>query len=87
MHPVFHVSFLKDNFEDSVKLEQTQVLRHVSELVENHEEYKDETILNNRMLRSRDTEYLVKWRGYHVKESNMGTKFGLGECKEGDAKL
>ena len=34
-----------------------------------HEEYKVETILNNCKLQSRDTEYLVKWRGYHVKEA------------------
>ena len=41
----------------------------VPELVGNHEEYEVETILNKRKLRSRDTEYLVKWRGYHVKEA------------------
>ena len=35
----------------------------------NHEEYEVEKILNKRKLRSRDTEYLVKWRGYHVKEA------------------
>ena len=63
------------------------MLRPVPELVGNHEEYKVETILNKRKLRSRDTEYLVKWRGYHVKEANMGTKFGLGECQEGGARL
>ena len=64
-----------------------QVLRHVPELVENHEEYEVETILNKCKLQSRDTEYLVKWRGYHVKGSNMGTKFGIGECQEGGARL
>ena len=45
------------------------MLRPVPELVANHEEYEVETILNKRKLRSRDTEYLVKWRGYHVKEA------------------
>ena len=35
----------------------------------NHEEYEVETILNKRKLRSQGTEYLVKWRGYHVKEA------------------
>ena len=44
------------------------MLRPVPELVGNHEEYEVDTILNKRKLRSRDTEYLVKWRGYHVKE-------------------
>ena len=67
VHPVFHVSLLKKYFEDSMRLEREQVLRPVSELVGNHEEYEVETILNKHKLWSRDTEYLVKWRGYHVK--------------------
>ena len=69
VHPVFHVLLLKEYFQDSVRPECEQVLRHVPELVGNHEEYEVETILNKRKLRSRDTEYLVKWRGYHVKEA------------------
>ena len=69
VHPVFHVSLLKEYFEDSVRPEREQVLQPVPELVRNHEEYEVETILNKRKLRSQDTEYLVKWRGYHVKEA------------------
>ena len=57
-----------------------QVLRPVPELVGNYEEYEVETILNKRKLRSRDTKYLVKWRGYHVKEAIWGTKLGLLPC-------
>ena len=52
VHPVFHVLLLKEYFEDSVRLEREQVLRPISELVENHEEYKVETILNKCKLRS-----------------------------------
>ena len=52
VHPVFHGSLFKEYFEDSVRSEREQVLRHVSELVGNHEEYKVETILNKRKLRS-----------------------------------
>ena len=59
VHPVFHVSLLKEYFEDSVRSKREQVLRHVPELVGNHKEYEVETI---RKLRSRDTEYLLKWR-------------------------
>ena len=61
MHPMFHVLLLKAYFEDLVRPEREQVLRPVSELVRNHEEYKVETILKKCKLRSRDTEYLVKW--------------------------
>ena len=50
VHPVFHVSLLIEYFEDSVRPERKQVLRPVSELVENHEEYKVETILNKHKL-------------------------------------
>ena len=50
VHPVFHVSLLKKHFEDSMRSE--QVLQPVPELVGNHEEYKVETILNKRKLRS-----------------------------------
>ena len=68
MHSVFHVSLLKEYFEDSVRPEREQVLRPVPDLLENHDEYEVDTILNKRKLQSRDTEYLVKWRGYYVKE-------------------
>ena len=61
VHPAFHVSLLKEYFKDSVRPECEQVLRLVPELVGNHEEYEVETILKKCKLRSRDTEYLVKW--------------------------
>ena len=57
VHPVFHVSLLKEYFEDSVRPEREQVLRPVPELVGNHEEYEVETILNKLKSRSRDMEY------------------------------
>ena len=82
MHPVFYVSLLKEYFEDSVRPEREQVLRPVSELVENHEEYEVETILNKRKLRSQDTEYLVKWRGYHVKKATWVPSSDLGNAKK-----
>ena len=82
VHPVFHVSLLKEYFKDSVRPEREQVLRPVPELVENHEEYEVETILNKCKLRSRDTEYLVKWRGYHVKEATWVPSSDLGNAKK-----
>ena len=45
---MIHVSLLKEYFADSVRPEREQVLRLVPELVENHEEYEVETILNKR---------------------------------------
>ena len=48
----------------------------------NHEEYEVETILNKRKLRSRDTQYLVKWRGYHVKEATWVPSSDLGNAKK-----
>ena len=62
--------------------EREQVLRPVPGLVGNHEEYEVETILNKRKLRSRDTEYLVKWRGYHVKEWTWVPSSDLGNAKK-----
>ena len=82
VHPVFHVLLLKEYFEDSVRPEREQVLRPISELVENYEEYEVETILNKRKLQSRDTEYLVKWRGYHVKEATWIPGSDLGNAKK-----
>ena len=58
------------------------MLRPVPKLVGNHEEYEVETILNKRKLRSRDTEYLVKWRGYHVKEATWVPSSDLGNAKK-----
>ena len=51
VHPVFHVSLLKEYFEDSVRPEREQMLRSVPKLVGNREEYEVETILNKRKLR------------------------------------
>ena len=82
VHPVFHVLLLKEYFKDSVRLEHEQVLRPVPELVENHKKYKVETILNKRKLRSRDTEYLVKWRGYHVKEATWVPSLDLENARK-----
>ena len=53
VHLVFHISLLKEYFEDSVRPEREQVLRPVPELVGNQEEYEVETILNKRKLQSR----------------------------------
>ena len=82
VHPVFHVSLLKEYFEDSVRPEREQVLRPVPELVGNHEEYEVETILNKCKLRSQDTRYLVKWRGYHVNEATWVPSLDLGNAKK-----
>ena len=82
VHPVFHVSLLKEYLEDSVRPEREQVLRLVPELVGNHEEYEVETILNKRKLRSRDTEYLVKCRRYHVKEATWVPSSDLENAKK-----
>ena len=57
-------------------------------LVGNHEEYEVETILNKRKLhmvprhRVFSEVATIPFEG-----SNMGTKFGFGECKEGGARL
>ena len=58
------------------------MLRLVPELVGNHEEYEVETILNKRKLRCRDTEYLVKWRGHHVKEATWVPSTNLRDAKK-----
>ena len=82
VHQMFHVLLLKEYFKDSVRPEREQVLQPISELVKNHEEYEVETILNKRKLRSRDTEYLVKWREYHVKEATWVSSSDLGNAKK-----
>ena len=82
MHPVFYVLLLKEYFEDSVRSGRGQVLRLVLELVGSHEEYKVETILNKHKLWSRDTKYLVKWRGYHANEATWVLSSGLGNAKK-----
>ena len=86
VHLVFHISLLKEYFEDSVRLEREQVLRPVPELVGNHKEYEVETILNKRKLRSRHGVFGEVAR-IPCEGSNMGIEFGLGECKEGGARL
>ena len=81
MHHVFHISLLNEYFEDSVRSEREQVLRAIPELVRNHEEYVVEIILNKCKLQSQNTKYLVKWRGYHVKEAIWAPISDLGNAK------
>ena len=57
------------------------MLRPIPKFVGNHEEYEVETILNKRKLRSRDTEYLVNWQGYYVKEATWVPSLDLGNAK------
>jgi len=65
IHPVFHVSLLKkvtkDNFDR--KPEPIQ-----AEVIDNHEEYEVEEILDTRKKRKK-TEYLVKWKRYGIEEN------------------
>ena len=81
VHPCSRSCYYKEYFEDSVRPKREQVLRPVPTLVGNHEEYEVETILNKRKLRSRDMEYLVQWRRYHVNEATWVPSSDLGNSK------
>ncbi|KAL3688559.1 hypothetical protein R1sor_014868 [Riccia sorocarpa] len=74
IHPTFHVSLLKKYFEDKTP-ERKQILRPLPDLTHEEPEYEVEVILRSRR-RKNQTEYLVKWKGYHVSESTW--------LKEGD---
>ena len=62
IHPVFHVSLLK-KYNQSDKFVSRQQPPPDPILVQDHQEYEVETILDKRKRYNR-IEYLVKWKGY-----------------------
>ena len=63
------------------------MLRHVPKLVENHEEYEVEDNLEQAQVTVPRHGVFGEVARIPCEGSNMGTKFGLGECEEGGARL
>ena len=64
IHPVFHVSLLKSYIEPEI-IDDRKLPSPPPEpvTIEDHEEFEVERILDRR-TKYRQTEYLVKWKGY-----------------------
>ena len=82
VHPMFHVSLLKPFKEDTLWPDRKQVIRPPPNLVGDHLEYEVEGILKCRNHKHKGKEYLVKWRGYHEKESTWVTAKDMVHAKE-----
>ena len=66
VHPVFHVSDLKLYISSSRK----QYSRPDPEIIEDHEEYEVEKVLDHKYDKRRRCDvYLIKWKGYPESES------------------
>ena len=62
IHPVFHVSLLYPHSKDTIP--GCTPLPPPPIEIEGEEEYEVEEILNSRLHRGRQLQYLVKWKGY-----------------------
>ena len=82
VHPTFHVSLLKPFKEDTIWTGRKQVIRPPPDLVGDHLEYEVEGILKCRNHKRKGKEYLVKWRGFHEKESTWVAAKDMVNAKE-----
>jgi len=68
IHPVFHVSLLRQYHDPSIVPGRPALDRPPPEVIDGADEYEVEAILDQRTHRQK-TQYLVKWKGYHESES------------------
>jgi RNase H-like domain found in reverse transcriptase/Reverse transcriptase (RNA-dependent DNA polymerase)/Integrase zinc binding domain/Chromo (CHRromatin Organisation MOdifier) domain/Retroviral aspartyl protease len=87
IHKTFHVSKLKPYHDNDNKLfpDREQNVRPAPDIIDDHDEYEVETILNKRVRRygrGQRVEYLVKWKGYPLHESTWLPLSQLDNAKE-----
>ncbi|GBE79602.1 Transposon Tf2-12 polyprotein [Sparassis crispa] len=78
IHPVFHASLLSPYKE--TEIHSPNDTRPPPDLIEEHEEYEVEAILNHRQ-RYGWTQYLVKWKGYASAENSWEPEANLTNAK------
>jgi len=71
VHPTFHVSLLKSVARDASRPNRKHNSKPPPDLVHNEPEFEVEVVLKSRQLWGRKREYLVKWKGSWVNESDM----------------
>ena len=82
VHPTFHVSLLKPFKEDTLWPNCKQVIRPPPNFVEDHLEYEVERILKYRNHKQKGKMYLIKWQGYHEKETTWVAARDMVHAKE-----
>jgi hypothetical protein len=80
-HPVFHVSLLKRYTPSPPEFGNRHPSQPPPDLVDGHEEWEVECVLNERMRRRRK-EFLVKWKGYGREEATWQTREDLMNAPE-----
>jgi hypothetical protein len=81
IHPVFHVSLLKEYKATPEKYKNRTVQPSAPVLIDDHIEYEVEKILDKRNFRKR-TEYLVKWAGYPEYDATWEPLRNLANAQE-----
>jgi hypothetical protein len=82
VHPTFHVSLLKPFKEDTLWPNRKQVIRAPPDLVGDHLEYEVKGIPKCKNHKQKGNEYLVKWQGFHEKESTCVVARDMVNAKE-----
>ena len=82
IHPVFHISLLK-KYEEPTNIPHRQKIQEPppTVIVNDHEEFKVEKILDKR-VRHRRKEYLVHWKGYLEYDASWEPTINLRNAKE-----
>ena len=79
IHPVFHASKLIPYNTSQIPGQQPPIAP--SELIDGHEEFEVEDILDSRRYR-RKLQYLIKWKGYGSDENTWEPVENLTRCKD-----
>lgn len=81
IHPTFHISLLKKYYEDKLRSERDQILRHQPNIVQGEQKYEVESIVRSRR-KANQMKYLVKWRDSHIKEATWMPEVDLEYAKQ-----
>jgi hypothetical protein len=87
IHPTFHVSKLKPyhSSDDNLFPNREQIVRPPPDIIDDHEEFEVERILNKRIRkygRGQRIEYLVLWKGYPIHEATWEPERNLTNVDE-----
>jgi hypothetical protein len=82
VHPIFHVSLLKQVSHDASRPNREHNSRPPPNFIHNEPEFEVKVVFKSRQLKGREWEYLVKWKGYHPIEASWVNESDMEHAQE-----